>query len=135
MIKVRVTKEADREQIRELIATDTFHVGNTQPEFFLPSLEPKKTNVELNTTYLTVEDANGPVFFVRAEQAVRVHIQFGLSKLRTAKALKEFIEMNKIPLKSKGACQIITESISASLIGFLERLGFKKSPDEFVLPL
>jgi hypothetical protein len=75
-----------------------------------------------------LEDAQGIVLFLRADDEhdgrVRLHVQFApsvVSKRRVAvallKAIPVFADTVKRPL--------VTESVSPSLIAFLQRVGFK----------
>lgn len=116
-----------RDQIAEWIEKDPDHAGRVDAGFFLPSP---------NTECFTVNDENGPVFYVRCESALRLHIQFEENtRDRTAKALKEFIPLIEEKAKSKQWSQIIFESVSQKLIRFTECFGYRKSPNEIVKDL
>lgn len=115
-----------REQIAEWIEKDPDHAGRVDAGFFLPSP---------NTECFAVEDSKGPVFFCRAENVLRLHIQFCPDRRRTAIAVDEFTKWIRGNAASRGYKQIIFESVFSPLIKFLEKRGFRSSPEEIVSDL
>lgn len=112
------TTAEDLPTLREWIQADPWH-ANQPASFWLGS----------NTIVAArLEDAHGIVLFLRADaegERVRLHTQFApesvVSKRRVAvvllKAIPVFAETMKRPL--------VTESVSPSLVRFLERVGFR----------
>jgi hypothetical protein len=126
MIKFTPTSASDHAQIAEWIAKDPDHQKHCTPEFWLPSK---------NTECFRVEDDQGPVFFVRAENVLRLHIQFSDNRKRNARAINEFTDFIRENSRARGYKQIIFESVFKPLIRFLDRRGFHASPNEMVTDL
>jgi len=127
MLKFRPTSEHDEKQITEYIAADPDHAGRCEASFWLPN--------ESVVEQFVAEDENGPVFYVRAENIMRLHIQFASDRKRVAKAIEEFTPWIVEQARQKGYKQIIFESVFKPLIRFLERRGFHSSPDEHIYDL
>lgn len=129
MITSRKTSPQDAAQIAAWVAADPDHAGRVSANFFLPSENPSDTKA----FFYTIEDALGPVFYVRGENVLRLHVQFAPNqKRRTPPALDEFISSISEGAKKLGYKQIIYDSVFQPLIQFLERRGFKPSPQEQV---
>jgi hypothetical protein len=122
------TTTADLPLLTEWIAADPWH-KNQPTTFWLGS----GTIVAAR-----LEDAQGIVLFLRADDehngAVRLHVQFApesvVSKRRVAVAL-----LRAIPTFAETVGRpLITESVSPSLIKFLERVGFERvyGTDDYV---
>lgn len=88
-----------------------------------------------------IDDAAGPTMYVRFEKEdpyVRMYVQFApseeVSKLRTARAIKEAIPALIAVAEQEGARGFVFESRSQSLINFMDRsFGFKpRAGSEFV---
>jgi hypothetical protein len=114
------TTTADLPKLAEWIAADPWH-KNQPTTFWLGS----GTIVAAR-----LEDAHGIVLFLRADDEhddgrVRLHVQFApesvVSKRRVAVALLRAVPVFADTVKRP----LVTESISPSLIKFLERVGFK----------
>jgi len=83
-----------------------------------------------------VQDECGDVFFVRAENILRLHIQFAPDqRLRTARAIEAFTPQIAASAKKGHYKQLIFESVFQPLIHFLNKRGFRASKDEFVMDL
>lgn len=131
-MKYRKPNANDVGLIEKWIASDSFHSKTCTPEFF--------TEEELGKVQCLVpEDEIGATFYVRCENVLRLHIQFGptytrAEKLRLAKAIDRFTEDIKRMCDGKYK-QIIFQSDSLPLIGFLEKRGFRASAGEYVCDL
>jgi hypothetical protein len=124
MIRYRKTIETDRPRIAADIAADPDHAGKSTVEFWLP---------QNRAECFTLEDGDGPVFSIRAESVLRLHVQFPpKSKMRIARALLEFLPKIEHDAKSKGFVQVIWESTSTPLISFVKRFGYRSSQNEIV---
>ena len=125
-MKVRKHNENDPFLLEKSIIMDPEHAGKSDVKFWLPQ---DKTNC------FVVEDDIGTIFYVRAENVLRLHIQFlHDEKERTKKALDEFA-MHIREVAKPTYKQIIFESTFAPLIRFLEKRGYRASPNEQVIDL
>ena len=130
-IKSRKTSDSDASQIAAWIAADPSHAGTTEASFFLPS-----ENTSPSTFFHAIEDEKGPIFFVRAETGLRLHVQSAPSEhQRTTQALAEFAEMMGQGAKKLGYAELIFESVRRPLINFLHRHGFRASTTEHIMDL
>lgn len=84
-----------------------------------------------------MEDEHGPIFFVRAENLLRLHIQFAPreERSRLAPAIDWFEKFIGREAGHRGYKQIIFESAFVPLIRFLKKRGFRGSPNEIVKDL
>ena len=129
MLKYRKVTANDRSQLEKWIASDPEHRDKTSPEFWLPE-EGDGTN------RFAIEDDHGTVFYVRAENVLRLHIQFAPDeRKRTAKAIDEFTKLISSGARQKKYKQLIFDSVFEPLIKFLERRGFHRSQNEQVMDL
>jgi hypothetical protein len=126
MLSFLPTTVADAEIIRDWIAADPFHTGQRESFYLEGSVAATK-----------LEDELGTVLFLKMDKeanATRLHVQFApagiVSRLRVAKAL-----VHSIPVVCKELGALVTESVSPSLIQFLERMGFVRvdGTDDFRL--
>lgn len=127
MIKVRKINENDPFLIEKWINSDPQHAGKSKVGFWLPQ---ERTNC------FVIEDEIGAIFYVRAENVLRLHIQFAPEgdSARTKRALDQFA--TNIRESSKQSYrQIIFESTFAPLIRFLHKRGYRASPNEQVTDL
>lgn len=127
MLKTRPVEEKDLPQIEEWIALDKDHRGKSTPAFW---------NTKERANCFAVEDEEGTIFYVRAENILRLHIQFAPPDKvdRTRKAVDEFERLIRDQAK-RTYRQIIFESVSKHLIRFLHKRGYYSSPDEQVTDL
>lgn len=132
---LRAIEESDRERIENWIAADPVHAGLFNFDFFM---DPRITG-------LVIEDAEGPLMFVRLSRSSRVHIQFPPEgDLMDARAVHQqrqtvtnalilgmaFLEACLIDVN---CCEWIFESESDSLRALVQkRMGFQPSPNELV---
>lgn len=130
MLKYRRTSEADRQQIADWIAADPDHRDRGNPDFWLP--DPTGEG-----DCFAMQDAEGTIFYVRAENVVRLHIQFAppSEKRRLAPAIDEFTKLMAKGAKAKKYAQLIFESTVLPLTRFLTKRGFRPSRNEFVMDL
>ena len=119
-IKLRQVTEEDRPLIESFIKLDPYHEGGSADFFY--------ENPDMT---VAAEDENGVVMFIRLERAIRGHIQFGPDRDRIRESLPEILGMLITHVKSGGYVEAIFESVSASLIKFLEKFGFRKAENEF----
>jgi hypothetical protein len=126
-MKYRPTAPADREQLAEWISQDEDHKDKNNPEFWLP---------QDRTNCFAGEDDSGPVFYVRGESVLRLHLQFAPKSewRRLARTIDQFAEQIRKDA-SKNYRQIIFESTSPGLIKFLSKRGYRNSPNEYVIDL
>lgn len=132
MIKSRKTSNQDASLIKDWISCDPNHSGVTNASFFLPS----ETESEAKTFLYTIEDEQGPIFFVRGENCLRLHIQFAPNqRRRTARAISEFASVMAAGAKKLHYSELIFESVFRPLIRFLHKRGFVSSRNEYILNL
>jgi len=127
MLKSRSVTEQDRTKLEEWIRLDPDHAGKCKPDFWLKPEEKVRQ--------FAIQDEQGDIFFVRAENILRLHIQFSPEKIRTAKAIEEFTPAIASGAKKEGYKQLIFESLFQPLIHFLNKRGFRSSKDEQVYDL
>lgn len=126
MIKYRLLTEADRKPLTDWIAADIYHKNNCTPDFWLECPE--------NVQNFAVEAEDGTTFYVRAENAMRLYIQFPPNGgLKLARAMDEFAKT--VPLHAKSYTQLIFNTMSKSLARFFVKRGAKPSPNEYVTEL
>lgn len=124
--KFRPTTENDRELLAKYISSDPEHSATTPVSFWLPPSDPHK-----GAKYLAVEDENGTLAYLVLENCLRIHVQFAppeeIERTRAglASALPQIQHWARDQYK-----EIIFESISAPLIWFLRKFGFRKSKNE-----
>jgi len=123
MLKQRSVSEQDRTKIEQWIQADDDHRGKCKPDFWLET----KKGVACRKF--------GESLFVRAENVLRLHIQFSPDKFSNAKALLEFIPQIEESARNHGYTQIIWDSTSEPLIKFAERFGYRRSQSEIVKDL
>lgn len=123
-MNIRPATEADVPMIQEWIGHDPEHQG-IAPEFFCESI-PGKAEA------MIFEDSIGPIFNVKLERVLRVHIQFDAGEtLRTAKVLSQGFQWLLERAQNCGYSEVIFDSVSEPLIRFCEkRFHFERSPHE-----
>lgn len=131
MAQITLTTSENIRQIREWIAADPFHKDEEQhsAEWLLTGN---------GALAFCVTDEIGPLCFVRLDaegEMLRLATQFGPENEVSKKRLVTGLLSAGIPAivefaKSKGYKGIVFESISESLIAFMNRLGFFKAAGE-----
>jgi hypothetical protein len=119
LITFRAVETGDRHQICEWILNDPGHAGMITPEFFLEGNE--------TSSVYAVEDEKGTVMYIRQEseeKSTRLHMQFGPSKKRVLKALREGYAVVKADARRRGFTRIIFDSMSPALVRCLIEMGF-----------
>lgn len=124
---MRPTVEADLEKIREWIAADPWHKND-------PTWKPEGLLTGNGALAFCVSDEEGPLCYVRLDTEdgmLRLATQFGPEEQVSKKRLIVGLLSTGIPAivefgKSKGYKGIVFESVSESLIVFMNRLGFFK---------
>ena len=126
-MKIRKHNDNDPLLLEKWINLDPQHAGKTNVDFWLP---------QDRTNCFVVEDDIGAIFYVRAENVLRLHVQFApaTDSERTKKALDSFARHIREVAKTTYR-QIIFESTFAPLIRFLEKRGYRASKDEYVTNL
>lgn len=131
MLKIRQIRENDKHLIEKWLAVDPEHSKTSDVSFWLPPPDKHK-----GTDYLAVEDSVGVVGYIVLENILRIHCQFAppyeINRIRDA--MEEFM----VRIKKEASPQykqIIFESVSAPLVWFLRRFGFRKSKNEIVCQL
>jgi hypothetical protein len=123
---LRPTVSSDLPTIAEWIEADNDHRGMDPNFWIIPGVE--------NFESFVVENPK-PVFAVRVEKVMRIHIQFGPRSRNMIVAIDEFTAQIKSAARRQGFSQIIFESTSEPLIRFLEKRGFRKSQNEVLIDL
>lgn len=129
MIKFRPLNENDSHLLEKWISSDPEHSKTSDVSFW--------TSNDRAMCY-AVEDEIGVVFYIRAENVLRVHAQFPPNTPedmdRVRKALPEFVN-DMTGVFKPNYRQIIYESVSKPLIKFLQKFGVRSSPNEHILEL
>ena len=118
MISSRQVVEEDRTDIAQALVRDRFHAGITTDVFYKPGT--------ISNIY---EDAEGPVFVLRASKSLRIDMMFFSSKdsKRNAAAMIAGWEKLAESAKAAGFTEVTTSSNSPLLVRFAEKfLGFEK---------
>lgn len=124
-MKYRILSEEDRQPLTDWIAADEAHSETCTPDFWLSAPGGVAQS-------WAVEDEQGTLFYVRAENVLRLHIQFPPEKSkRLLKGVADFAIQIAQDAREKYK-QIIFESKSPALIRFLEKRGYRHSPEEIV---
>jgi hypothetical protein len=130
---MRTATAADLEMLRAWIAADEDHRETTLPEFFVKAPAGVSCGI--------VSDPIGPVFAIRFERCLRLHIQFmpqatASDRGRVADALLEGLGWLKNFARGQSFQQLIFVSAVQPLVRFCERrLGFRQSHYELTLDL
>ena len=122
MILFRRTEPSDLLMLSDWIVNDPFHREKLTPEFFLTTGE--------GVSCYTVEDAEGPVAFMREEverDAARLHAQFQFpeKRKRLTVAIEEGFPIIFTEAKARGFRQLRFEVDSLALIKAMLRFGFR----------
>lgn len=128
MLRYRAVSESDRTQLDNWISQDLDHKDTCNADFWLPDSQDE------GIRKFVVADALGPIFFVRGENLLRLHIQFApqSEKRRIALAIDEFTKTISAGAKKQKYKQLIFESVFEPLIQFLAKRGFRSSKNEQV---
>lgn len=124
MLHFRPTTEEDKEHISAAMAVDPHHAGQDPTSYFTPMP---------GTENFVIEDEDGPVMYVHAENALRLFVQFrpDVSGKRTSLALAGGISFVAQQAKSKGYKEMIFDTVSSRLARFCQRFGFRKMEKDF----
>lgn len=129
-MKIRPLNDNDKFLLEKSITHDPDHAGKSTVDFWLP---------QDRTNCFAVEDDQGTVLYIRAENVLRLHMQAIPSnskaeRVRVAKNIDEFAAHIREVAK-KTYRQIIFESTYTPLIRFLEKRGYRASKDEYIADL
>lgn len=138
MLTYRHPTAEDIPKIDSWIAVDDAHTGLFKGSDFV--LVPNEKNeIPKGVQCIEVSDSEGIIFYLKFKNALIVETQFPpaseVSHLRVARGLKQALSFFSVSSKSLGYHAMFFNSISESLIGFFERLGFKKLTDFFKVDL
>lgn len=131
MTKFRPTTKEDEELLKEFIASDPEHSMTSSPSFWLPP-----ENEHKGAKYLTVIDDEGTLAYLVLENCLRIHVQFAppseveRTRVGLAEALAQIQKWARPQYK-----EIIFESVSAGLVFFVRKFGFRRSKNEVVCRL
>lgn len=128
----------DIPRLNAWIAQDPDHLRKCDGSFFV--LAPDKDgNVPKGMQCIEVMDEEGTVFFLKFTNALIVDTQFApeaqVSKERVSAALKSAFALFSVNSKKLGYHAMLFESVSAGLIQFFEKFGFKRLFDFFKVEL
>jgi hypothetical protein len=116
----------DLEPIAQDISTDPAHnqQPGVTPEVFL---DPQAKNVAFT------DDTGEVIFWASFSREVRVRIQFreGVDKDKVRAAFERYVPMFSDTFKAAGAKAFLFDSVSAPLIWFLRKFGFRKMNSEY----
>ena len=132
--RLRAVAEQDRHLLAQFIASDPFHAGRVTPDFFL--------RLHNGEGAWAVEDScERVVFYLKTENAVRLHIQFGPSgtlgdRERNRDALTEGVEWLSRQLAGNGFREMVFDSQNPALVlSAKKRLGFVEASDDLRRPV
>lgn len=139
MLRYRHPTLEDIPKLNEWVAADPAHRDLFTGSHFI--LQPDEHGVQC----IEVEDDKGTVFYLKFTNALIVETQFPPSlgmnfaelrqRVRISKALKEAFGYFAASSKQLGYRAMLFNSVSASLITFFEKLGFKRLTDYFKVNL
>lgn len=131
MIKIRGHNSNDAFLLEKWLASDPEHSKTSDLSRWIPPAVPHK-----GVKYLAVEDDIGVVGYLVLENVLRIHVQFAPESEtdRIRVAMEEFMPRIKAASSAEYK-EIIFESVSAGLVWFLRKFGFRKSKNEVVCKL
>jgi hypothetical protein len=134
MLKFRPIAANDELLLEKWLVADDEHSKTSNLSFWLPPKDASQKHK--GTDYVAVEDEIGTIGYLKMENILRIHCQFAppTEIQRTRKAMAEFINHIKQEARPQYA-QLIFESVSAPLIWFLRKFGFRRSKNEIVCNL
>ena len=130
MIKFNPSNDEDIPQIRDWAAADIYHRGNNDPSWWLTGN---------GLLAFVLHDEKGPVFYVRLDDGeyARLSVQFApvevVPKRRLVRAMIQCLPTLIEITKQHGNKGLIFDSESPSLISFMEKFGFLKQNDSYLL--
>lgn len=124
---LRMATEADRDLLAGWIAADPFHRGKIEPDFFLKE--------EPGVGCYILLDGDGPLFFFRTENSVRVHIQFGGAsaedRARNRNAMNDGMDWLSLQLAAKSIFEMTFDSGNPLLRSMARRrMRFVEAPED-----
>lgn len=117
---IRPLTPEDQPLIEQWIAGEPQHADNTWDFYTAP-----------NSRTVIYEDEQGPVFAVRYSSALRVDMEFppNIDPERVRATFKEGFADVAGQAREQKFSEIVFDSVSQKLIGFLRAFGFKTCPD------
>lgn len=125
---LRMATAADAELCEKWIARDHWHKDKVSADFFLKE--------EPGIGCYVLEDHEGPIFFFRTENTIRIHMQFdgcsaAATRERNREALLYGMDWLGMQLAAKGIVEMTFDSENPLLrASACKRLGFYKEPGE-----
>lgn len=135
-MRYRHVCEADRARLEESIALDPEHRGQCTADYWLSEKDKDGNNVP-GIQFFAVEDNEGTIGYIRAENVVRIRAQFcpQSGRERLAKGIDEFMKSFKRVSENSGYRQIVFNSTFAPLVRFLRKRGFHSDSNEQICDL
>lgn len=137
-VHFRKTDKSDMPRLSKWIAEDSCpqHQG-VEPTWWMTDEEREKK--ALAPRCFAVENAAGPIFYIKLEHVMRCYIQFApdmerdkeVTKLALAEAFKQVAAGGR----ALGYDEMIFESKSESLVNFFTAFHFKEVKDNFLVRL
>lgn len=128
--------ETDLPQLEEWIAADPDHQDKSTSKFWIPE-KHADGNLVKGIQCIAVSDDKGPVFYLKFTNAVLIDTQFAPlmdtdeDKERVRAGIKQAFKDFTPGLKNMGFHSMLFDSVSRSLIRFMEKLGFQRRSDFF----
>jgi hypothetical protein len=131
---IRRADETDEPRLSEWIAKDAHPQHRGVPASWWTT-GTQTDDVPMGTQCFAVENAAGPIFYLKIENVMRCYIQFPpdverdkeITSLALASAFKRFAA----GAKQMGYTEIIFDSQSRGLVNLFTRLGFSEVRDNF----
>lgn len=131
MLKFRAHNEQDKAILERFISADPEHSVTSSLEFWL-----LPENKHKGTDYLAVEDEKGVVVYLVLENCLRIHAQFApATEIDRIRAAIPQISAKLAHDAKTSYRQLLFESVFPPLVRFLEKIGWRRSPNEVVLGL
>lgn len=137
----RKTTADDLERLNRWIALDPAHKDVITGSFFVPQPADTEESKDANKgiAYVTVEDDDGAVFYLRLENCTRVYAQFPPDEEkndhRLTRALKHAFVFIAKKTKELGSHEMLFDSVSDTLVGFFKRFHFEELKNTFQVKL
>ena len=134
MLSYANADDADFGRLDEWTAADPFHKDTLSGSFWIP--KPDEKGVKC----ITVADEHGVLFNLKLVNAMRVYVQFppkpsdGLQE-RIRAGLNDAFGFVSAGAKRLGYHEMLFDSVSAPLIQFFSKFGFKPVTDTFKVGL
>lgn len=126
MIGLRSATAEDKLHLQKCFSLDEWHAKEHVENWLAADV----------TTFFDERGALLHMAFAMEGETLRLHAQFDpLAKMRTARGVPEVLKIIKCVAGQNGYTRLAFWSMSPSLIGFMARLGFIKSGEDYALDL